>query len=48
MANSLAETVGLGAALGMGAVLFPYLRAPGILVALTTVAVAVLAGTVLE
>jgi hypothetical protein len=48
MANSIAETVGLGAAFGIGAILFPYLGAPGILVALTTVAVAVLAGTLIE
>ena len=48
LANSLAETVGLGAALGIGAVLFPYLSAPGILIAIATVAVAVLAGTLIE
>lgn len=48
LANSLAETVGLGAAFGIGAILFPYLNAPGVLVALTTVAVAVLAGTLIE
>ena len=48
MANSIAETVGLGAAFGIGAILFLYLSAPGILVALTTVAVAVLAGTLIE
>src|SRR5215208_4500984 len=48
MANSIAETVGLGAAFGIGAILFPYLGAPGILVALTMVAVAVLAGTLIE
>ena len=48
LANSLAETVGLGSAFGTGAILFPYLSAPGILIALATVAVAVLAGTVIE
>jgi hypothetical protein len=48
MANSLAETVGLGAAFGIGAILFPYLSAPGILIALATVAAAVLAGTLIE
>ena len=48
LANSLAETVGLGAAFGIGVVLFPYLSAPGILIALATVAVAVLAGTIIE
>lgn len=48
LANALAETVGLGAAFGIGAILFPYLGAPGILVALATVAVAVLAGTLIE
>jgi hypothetical protein len=48
MANSLAETIGLGVAFGIGAILFPYLSAPGILVALATVAVAVLAGTLIE
>lgn len=47
-ANSLAESVGLGAAFGIGVVLFPYLGTPGIVVALTTVAVAVLAGTLIE
>ena len=47
-ANSLAETVGLGAAFGIGAILFPYLNAPGVLVAFLTVAVAVLAGTLIE
>lgn len=48
LANSLAETVGLGSAFGIGAILFPYLNEPGILVALATVAVAVLAGTLVE
>jgi hypothetical protein len=48
LANSLAETVGLGAAFGIGALLFPYLSAPGLFVALATVAVAVLAGTIIE
>lgn len=48
LANTLAETVGLGAAFGIGALLFPYLSAPGLLVALATVAVAVLAGTLIE
>jgi hypothetical protein len=48
MANSIAESVGLGAAFGIGAILFPYLSAPGILIALATVAVAVLAGTLIE
>src|SRR3712207_9512442 len=48
LANSLAETVGLGTAFGMGVVLFSYLQAPGIVVALATVAVAVLAGTLVE
>src|SRR3712207_90691 len=48
LANSLAETVGLGTAFGIGVVLFPYLQAPGIVVALATVAVAVLAGTLVE
>ena len=48
VANSLAETVGLGLAFGIGAILFPYLSAPGILMALVTVAVAVLAGTIIE
>jgi hypothetical protein len=44
----LAETLGLGAAFGIGAILFPYLSAPGILIALATVAAAVLAGTLIE
>jgi hypothetical protein len=48
MANSLAETVGLGAAFGIGVILFPHLNTPGVFVALTTVAVAVLAGTLIE
>lgn len=48
LANSLAETVGLGATFGIGVILFHYLHAPGVLVALTTVAVAVLAGTLIE
>jgi hypothetical protein len=48
LANSIAETVGLGAAFGIGAIVFPYLSAPGLLAALTTVAVAVLAGTLIE
>ena len=48
LANSLAETVGLGSAFGLGAILFPYLSAPGIFIALATVAVAVLAGTIIE
>lgn len=48
LANSLAETVGLGAAFGLGALLFPYLSAPGLLGTLATVAVAVLAGTLIE
>jgi len=48
MANSIAETVGLGAAFGIGAIFFPYLSVPGILIALATVAVAVLAGTLIE
>jgi len=48
MANSLAETVGLGAAFGIGAILLPYLSAPGILAAIATVAIAVLAGTLIE
>jgi hypothetical protein len=48
LANSLSETVGLGAAFGLGAFLFPYLSAPGILGTLATVAAAVLAGTLME
>ncbi len=48
LANSLAETLGLGAAFGIGALLFPYLSAPGVLIALATVAVAVMAGTLIE
>ncbi|QIN84704.1 hypothetical protein GBA63_20155 [Rubrobacter tropicus] len=48
IANSLAETVGLGSALGIGVVLFPYLQAPGVLAALTTAAAAILAGTLIE
>ena len=48
LANSLAETVGLGAAFGIGAILLPYLSAPGILAAIATVAIAVLAGTLIE
>ena len=48
LANSLAETVGLGLALGIWAILIPYLSAPGIPMALATVAVAVLAGTIIE
>ena len=48
LANSLAEAVGLGAAFGIGVSLSPYLQAPGALVALATVAVAVLSGTLIE
>ncbi|MEW6637543.1 MAG: hypothetical protein AB1425_12115 [Actinomycetota bacterium] len=48
LANSLAETVGLGSAFGVGLVLFPYLQAPGALVALATASIAVLAGTLIE
>jgi hypothetical protein len=48
LANSLAETVGLGASFGVGAVLFPYLQAPGVLIALATVGAAILAGTLIE
>ena len=48
LANSIAETVGLGAAFEIGVILFPYLNAPGALVALITVSVAVLAGTLIE
>jgi hypothetical protein len=48
LANSLAETVGLGSAFGIGAILFPYLSAPGLPMALATVAAAVLAGTIIE
>jgi hypothetical protein len=48
LANSLAEPVGLGSAFGIGAALFPYLQAPGVLVALATVTAAVLAGTLIE
>jgi hypothetical protein len=48
LANSLAETVGLGSAFAIGVALFPYLQAPGVLVALATVGVAVLAGTLIE
>jgi hypothetical protein len=48
LANYLAETVGLGAAFGISAILFPYLSAPGIFAALATVAIAVLAGTLIE
>ncbi len=48
LVNSLAETVGLGAAFGIGAILFPYLSAPGILIALATAGVAILAGTLIE
>ncbi|HEX2728741.1 MAG TPA: hypothetical protein VHM16_03240 [Rubrobacteraceae bacterium] len=47
-ANSVAETVGLGASFGVGAVLFPYLQAPGILIALATAGAAILAGTLIE
>ena len=48
LANSLAETVGLGASFGVGAALFPYLQAPGILIALATAGAAILAGTLIE
>lgn len=48
LANSLAETVGLGTAFGIGVALFPYLQAPGVLVGLATAGVAVLAGTLVE
>lgn len=48
IANSLAETVGLGSAFGIGVLLFPYLGAPGLLVALVTATVAILAGTLIE
>lgn len=48
LANSLAETVGLGTAFGIGAVLFPYLQGPGVLIALATAGVAVLVGTLVE
>lgn len=39
---------GLGTAFGIGVALFPYLQAPGFLVALATAGVAVLAGTLVE
>lgn len=48
LANAAAETVGLGATLGIGVALFPYLQAPGLLVALATAGAAVLAGTLVE
>lgn len=48
IANSLAETGGLGSAFGIGVLLFPYLGAPGLLVALATAAAAILAGTLIE
>lgn len=48
VANSAAETVGLGATLGIGVILFPYLSAPGLLIALATAGAAVLAGTLVE
>ena len=48
IANSLSETIGLGATFGMGVVLFPYLGAPGVLTALATAAIAILAGTIVE
>ena len=48
IANSLAETVGLGSAFGIGVLLFPYLQAPGVLTALATAAAAILAGTIIE
>lgn len=48
LANALAETVGLGAAFGIGVVLFPYLQEPGLLVAFATAGIAVLSGTLIE
>jgi hypothetical protein len=48
LANSLAETVGLGASFGVGATLFPYLQETGILIALATAGAAILAGTLIE
>lgn len=48
LANSLAETVGLGVSFGMGAGLFQYLQAPGIITALATTGAAVLSGTLIE
>lgn len=48
IANCLAETVGLGAAFGLGLILFPYLQEPGLLTALATAAAAILAGTFIE
>jgi hypothetical protein len=48
LANSAAETVGLGSALAVGLVLFPYLQAPGVLTALATVGAAVVVGTLIE
>jgi hypothetical protein len=48
LANLLAGTVGLGATFGLGVTHFPYLSAPDALIVLETVAVAVLAGTLIE
>ena len=48
IANSLAETVGLGSAFGIGIVLFPYLQAPGLQTALASAVAAILAGTLIE
>jgi hypothetical protein len=48
LANSLAETLGLGASFVVGAALFPYLQAPGILIALATAGAAILASTLIE
>lgn len=48
LANSLAETVGLGISFGMGAILIQYLQGPGVLTALATAGAAVLAGTLIE
>jgi len=48
LANSVAETVGLGSTFGIGVALFAYLQAPGFLLALATAGVAILAGTLIE
>ena len=48
LANSLAETVGLGSAFAIGVTLFPYVQTPGVFVALATTGVAILAGTLIE
>jgi len=48
LANSLGETVGLGSTLAIGVAIFPYLQAPGVLVALAIEGVAILAGTLIH